>query len=105
MASCKLTRASSNVGACVFAPGNSSTNPIYPSGTFWKTAVSLIFIKLPCGSGQIDPTIGGTRPLPHDVLHDLVETLDIAQHPYRGEQAMTRRRAFRTFQPGQVFGA
>src|SRR5438309_10773028 len=41
-ASFKLFRTSSKVSPCVFAPGSSSTKPIYPSGTFWKMAVSFM---------------------------------------------------------------
>ena len=41
-ASFKLCLTSSKVSPCVLAPGSSSTKPIYPSGTFWKTAVSFM---------------------------------------------------------------
>jgi hypothetical protein len=39
-ASMRLPRVSSRVAPWVLAPGNSSTNPIYPSGTFLNTAVN-----------------------------------------------------------------
>jgi hypothetical protein len=43
-ASMRLSRASSRVLPWVFAPGSSSTYPMYPSGTFRKTAVSAMFM-------------------------------------------------------------
>src|SRR5271163_4375693 len=41
-ASFRLARVSRSVRPCVFAPGNSSTKPMYPSRTFLNTAVSFI---------------------------------------------------------------
>src|SRR4029077_17281353 len=45
-ASLTFVRASSILSPCVFAPGNSSTNATYPSGTCWNTAVSCSFIAV-----------------------------------------------------------
>jgi hypothetical protein len=39
-ASWRFARASSSVAPCVLAPGSSSTKPMYPSGTWRKTAVN-----------------------------------------------------------------
>ena len=49
-ASVKFALASCKESPCVFAPGNSSTKAMYPSGTFSKTAVS--FIGYPCRLGD-----------------------------------------------------
>src|SRR5262249_18602985 len=48
IASARFDLASSSVSPCAFAPGNSSTKAIKPpSGTRWKTLVSLRFMRLP----------------------------------------------------------
>src|SRR2546425_7304546 len=60
-ASCRFDRASSIVAPCVFAPGNSSTNAMYPSGTFSNTAVNFIVMTIPCRHFTSEPWITGRR--------------------------------------------
>src|SRR5690242_12675942 len=56
-ASLRLCLAASNVAACVFAPGNSSTKPMYPSGTLRKTAVnSMANLILSLSRRRYSPT-------------------------------------------------
>ena len=91
MASRMLSRASCSVFPCVLAPGNSSTNPMYPSGTFKKTAANVIsgFSSL-CASR-------GYRHCPHRRnRHSNVERCRRPRRPFSagtesGETACGRR--------------
>src|SRR3972149_19828 len=67
MASMRLARASSKVAPWVLAPGNSSTNPMYPCGTFLNTAVNCTCILNPHESSS-DPIIDVAAPILKSIL-------------------------------------